>query len=303
MSENKQTVDPKEQYIIEIITSLECEEPLDAFIETHIEGASGWVFDQQAEADTTACNIYFDQKPDIESLQLIFDKLFAQLHALGLNTAPAQVTMKTIEEADWTEIWKAKFRSIVVGERLVLKPSWEQWEAKDDEIIIEFEPGLAFGTGEHPTTRFCLEVLERYSDRFDTVLDIGCGSAILCIAAAKLGAKEVYGFDIDHMAIEHAKKMVQKNMVESTVKIDEFDLNKLEPTRTYDMVLANLYAELLVEHAQVISQMVKSDGLLALTGILYTKADMVKSAYEQLGLKIKSSFSENEWCCFLVTPE
>ncbi|MDX9702796.1 MAG: 50S ribosomal protein L11 methyltransferase [Candidatus Auribacterota bacterium] len=303
MPDENQVVEQKEYYVIEIVTSLECEDPLGAFIETNIEGLSGWVFDQKADENITTCNIYFDLQPDIDSLKDMFKVFFAGLRDLGIETYPAQVELKTYAQADWTEVWKTKFRSFVVGKRLVIKPSWEEWLVKDDEVVIECDPGLAFGTGQHPTTRFCLEVLERYADKYESVLDIGCGSGILCIAAAKLGAKDVYGFDIDQMAIDHAQKMVKKNMVESSVTINQFDLKDLDPSRKYDIVLANLYAELLVEHGHIISQMVKAGGLLALTGILYTKSDMVRSTYERLGMKIISSFSENEWFCFLAAPQ
>ena len=287
--------------IIEIKVSEECEEPLSAFIETSFTDNTGWVFEQSVDSDVCVCKLFLENVPETDDLNRKLERFFSPLKDLGINPGPAEFTVLEYNEQDWTEIWKSKFTTFTVGNRLIVKPVWEKCVPEDNQVVVEYDPGMAFGTGNHPTTKSCLEVLASFAGKYESVIDIGCGSGILSVAAVKLGAKDVTAFDNDSVAVEHAVDMAAKNNVSGKIDIKQLDINNFKPARTYDLVLANLYAELLIEHAEKICACVKPDGILAITGILYTKADNVREIYSGLGMKMINSFSENEWFCFLLS--
>jgi ribosomal protein L11 methyltransferase len=195
-----------------------------------------------------------------------------------------------------------------IGKTLLVKPSWSKKCPAKNQAVVILDPGLSFGTGQHPTTSFCLhEIARRRKNETQptSFLDIGTGSGILAIAAAKLGYQPVHAFDLDPESVRVAKENLQKNRVADKVKLSRGDVTKLplNPARQFDLVCANLISTLLIAERRRIVSRVKQDGTLVLAGILAVEFAEVARAFAALGLKLTASRVENEWCsgafCFV----
>jgi ribosomal protein L11 methyltransferase len=225
------------------------------------------------------------------------------LQAFGLRPI-GELTTRTVHEADWAEAWKAHFPVLRVGRRLVIRPTWRRHRRQPDDVVLALDPGMAFGTGLHPTTRLCLAGVEAIADRglIDgaRVLDVGCGSGILAIAAAKLGASEILGVDTDPIAIEATDANAARNEVgggsrgrRSVVRARVGSLPSGEPP--FDVVLANLIAGLLVTLASQLHDEVRSGGVVLASGIFIDREPDVRSAFESVGLEVRGRTWEGEW--------
>jgi ribosomal protein L11 methyltransferase len=224
------------------------------------------------------------------------EEALGHLQAFGLRPI-GELQTRTVHEADWAEAWKAHFPVLPVGRRLVIKPTWRSHRARRGEVVIELDPGMAFGTGLHPTTRLCLEALEALADRGAvaeaTVLDLGCGSGILGIAAAKLGAATITGIDTDPIAIEATTANAALNDISERLVARVGSLPSGEPPR--DLVLANLIASLLVELAGALRTELKPGGGLIASGIFVDRERDVRSAFRAAGLEVIQAWSETDW--------
>jgi ribosomal protein L11 methyltransferase len=211
-----------------------------------------------------------------------------------------------IREEDWANNWKEHFKPSRIGTRLVIKPTWEEFAANDGDIIIELDPGMAFGTGTHPTTRLCLESMERiffrdppYDDGKGAppaeILDVGTGSGVLSIAAAKLGASRVIALDIDPAAVAIAEQNLVQNRVLGSVRASAEPLSTV--TGTFDIVLANILAEELVRLGRELVDRVSPGGYLILSGILTEKEDLVCKGFAPFPLTLREITRESEWSC------
>ncbi|RJP61332.1 MAG: 50S ribosomal protein L11 methyltransferase [Candidatus Auribacter fodinae] len=289
-------------YTITITTHMQYETPLEVFFEGY--PSSGIVFQIDCDhPDKIICSVYFDTEPDIAHIRLALKQLFEELEADGLPEGGFELTSSISGRNEWLESWKVHFKTMKIGKRLVVTPSWENYKkSKPDEIVITCDPGMAFGTGQHPTTRFCLEVLDEYVRSGCSVLDMGCGSGILAVAASALGAGDVYGFDNDPVAIEFAEELSRTNNTAAGVHFYLSDLDQFKPERKYDIVVANLFAELLVQYKDTIIQLLHKDSILALTGILYTRMEMVSREFTDCGLTVIRAYQENEWRGLLLKP-
>jgi ribosomal protein L11 methyltransferase len=193
-----------------------------------------------------------------------------------------------------------------VGTHLVIKPTWEAYEEEKNDIVIELDPGMAFGTGTHPTSRLCLESIERIaggqfpsgdenSARNIKLLDVGTGSGILAIAAAKLGARQVLGIDVDPKAVEIAKQNIDLNGVTGVVTAETTSLNEI--TDKFFIVVANILAEDLVRMADDLYERIADEGFLILSGILTEKEDLVMNGFSRFPLSLLETTREGEWSC------
>ncbi len=211
-----------------------------------------------------------------------------------------------LNEEDWANAWKCHFRPQRIGNRLVIKPSWEEFVADADEIVLELDPGRAFGTGTHPTTRLCLVALERIfttprnylaptSDMSITVLDVGTGSGVLSMAAARLGASRVVGLDIDQDAVEVAHDNILLNGLEQQVSVATTPLEQLH--ESFTVVIANIIAEELVRLASLLVTATRNGGILVLSGILLEKSALVQQEYARFSMELLEHTEEGEWCC------
>lgn len=224
----------------------------------------------------------------------IVTEALGHLQAFGLRPI-GDLRTRLVDEADWAEAWKAHFHVLRLGRRLVIKPSWRRHHQADDEVVIDLDPGMAFGTGLHPTTRLCLEALEARADRgpLGRALDVGCGSGILSIAAVKLGATRALGVDIDPIAIEATAANARHNRVGKRVRAREGTIPSGEGS--FDLVLANLIAGLLVELAANLAAELVPGGTLIASGIFIDREPEVRRALEGAGLEIVGRGHETDW--------
>ncbi len=211
-----------------------------------------------------------------------------------------KLCVRTVDDNDWKDNWKEYFKPVKVTDRIVIKPSWEDYEKQEGEIVIEIDPGAAFGTGKHPTTTMCIKALEKYIRTGEsTVLDVGCGSGILSIAAGLLGARDVLGIDIDPLAVIVSKENVAFNKLEDRIRIVEGDLTKGVDYKA-DIVVANLMADLVVILAKDVRRHLNPGGLYVSSGILAEKKEEVAAKIREAGFEIVEIYEEDEWVCIVA---
>jgi ribosomal protein L11 methyltransferase len=218
------------------------------------------------------------------------------LQAFGLRPI-GELRTRVVQEADWADAWKAYFPVMRIGRRLVIRPTWRRHRRAPDDVVLALDPGMAFGTGLHPTTRLCLAALEAVADRGDLadarVLDVGCGSGILSIAALKLGAATALGVDTDPIAIEASVANARRNALARRLRAREGSLPTGEPA--FDVVLANLIAGLLVALASELRDELRPGGILVASGIFVDREADVVVAFERVGLAVVDRRAEGDW--------
>jgi ribosomal protein L11 methyltransferase len=218
------------------------------------------------------------------------------LQAFGLRPI-GELTTRVVNEADWAESWKAYFPVLRVGRRLVIRPTWRRHRTTPGDVVLALDPGMAFGTGLHPTTRLCLAAIESLADRGavegERVLDVGCGSGILAIAAAKLGATRVLAIDTDSIAIEATGANAARNRLARRIVAREGSLPTGEPP--FRVVMANLIAGLLMSLAPLLRDEVAIGGVLLASGIFIDREAEVRDAFAAVGLDVVGRSAEGEW--------
>lgn len=218
-----------------------------------------------------------------------------------LNSEGISYRIETVgcSEEDWADKWKAFFKPTPVGERLFVRPIWIDEYDAGDRAVLNIEPGAAFGTGTHETTRLCLETLDKIIKAGDTVLDIGCGSGILAIASMLLGAKEGFGVDIDPLAVKTAKENgLMNNFKEPELTFVCGDLAD-KVTKKYDVVVANIVADIIILFSTQVKAFMKTGAKFIASGIIDTRADEVCLALQNAGLVLKERVEENGWVCLV----
>ena len=218
-----------------------------------------------------------------------------------LNSEGISYRIETVgcSEEDWADKWKAFFKPTPVGERLFVRPIWIDEYDAGDRAVLNIEPGAAFGTGTHETTRLCLETLDKIIKDGDTVLDIGCGSGILAIASMLLGAKEGFGVDIDPLAVKTAKENgLMNNFKEPELTFVCGDLAD-KVTKKYDVVVANIVADIIILFSTQVKAFMKTGAKFIASGIIDTRADEVCLALQNAGLVLKERVEENGWVCLV----
>ncbi|MBR2010939.1 MAG: 50S ribosomal protein L11 methyltransferase [Clostridia bacterium] len=206
-----------------------------------------------------------------------------------------------VSEEDWANSWKAYYKPLHIGKKMVIVPAWEKYEEQPGEIIVRMDPGMAFGTGTHETTRLVIELLETYTKKGARVLDVGCGSGILAICAAKLGAAECKAYDIDPVAVRVARENI-KDSGEANVTCDVSDLLKQVDLAggKYDLVCANIVADIIIRMAPDVGRYMKDDAVLLASGIITERAEEVVDALLAQGLCVTDRLDDNGWCALVV---
>jgi len=227
----------------------------------------------------------------------LFKLFISQLKGYCTEEALGEVTVKEVDKTDW-EKWKRFFKPVAISKRIVIKPSWEDYKKRPHELIVEIDPGMAFGTGTHESTRMCIKMLDDIIRGGESVLDVGTGSGILSIAAAKLGAKTVLAVDIDSEALKVAKENVRINGVDRTVKVSDLSIDLIE--EEFDIIVANILAEDLILMREKLTSRLKQGGRIVLSGILKTKAQNVANAYTEDEVKLVEIMEDGDWSAILL---
>ncbi len=237
---------------------------------------------------------YFPMETDIA---IVIDSLKEHSELLKENLPCVTIgpmTVQYIDQSGW-EVWKSVLKKIRVGKTVIIRPPWEEHIAKSDEVVIEINPSLAFGTGHHETTRLCIEAIEEIARTRDvsSMLDVGCGSGILSISALKLGVRDVTGFDMDPIAIKEARKNAGKNGVHD--KINFFCGYIQSAKGQYDLIVANVYIESILLMKEEFRSRLSPGGRLIVSGIQYKKRDEAVRGLEEAGLLLNNEFAEADW--------
>jgi ribosomal protein L11 methyltransferase len=264
-----------------------------------VTGQSPAVYTNE-ETRVTAVSVYCARRAEwtLAKHRSIADGL-KRIRAAGLNIGAGKIETRRVKREDWAESWKRHFRPIEIGARLLIKPSWVERRPKKNQAVVVLDPGLSFGTGNHPTTAFCLRQLatRRTPGQAQSFWDVGTGSGILAIAAVKLGYAPVRAMDFDPEAVRVAKENARQNGVAKQLRLSRQDVTRL-PSRSrekFDVICANLISNLLIAEKARLARQLAPGGTLVVAGILAKEFREVQQAFDEIGLKLADSFVEGEW--------
>lgn len=232
-----------------------------------------------------------------ESLQAVREGLWhlGRIRHVG----ELQVTRK--REQDWTDAWKSHYRVMRVGQRTVIKPTWLEYTPSPDDLVLELDPGMAFGTGLHPTTRLCLRAIETSATPGVRALDLGTGSGVLAAAMAKLGAREVVALDIDPIAVDAAAATAQRNGVADRVSVGEGSIEQAEGL--YGFIAANIIAAVIIDLAAQLAEALEPGGRLVVSGIIEDRYEEVALSLAAAGLHVRDLLREGDWVAIVLSKE
>lgn len=234
---------------------------------------------------------YFDG--NLNEKELIV-KIQEKLEAISgfLDLGKKEVSYNSVKQEDWSTLWRKNYKPIRISKRVVIKPSWEEYKKEPSDVVVELEPGLAFGTGQHETTKLCSEFLEKYINPNDKVLDVGCGTGILSIISKKLGASKVLAVDIDPMCVKVAKENCCKNGetidVICGVLEDVCDSN-------FDIIVANIIADVIIDFSPILGGVIKNEGFFIASGIIKEREQEVRVALQNCNFSMVERKSDGDW--------
>jgi ribosomal protein L11 methyltransferase len=259
-------------------------------------------FSYQIDSDSTLVCAFFPAPLSDRTRRM----LRKRLEALPLSQSLPRLRYRATEAIDWAQAWKKHFTTLHVG-RLTVRPSWEQVNASERELSIVLDPGQAFGTGQHPTTRLCLEAIERELVPGACVLDIGCGSGILALAAARLGAKRVDALDTELEAVAVARENVRRNRLGSRIRVAAGSLGADWPrtdwgevVRGYDCVLANISSAIVLQLLPGVVKVLRQGGLFVASGFMVERVSELFNGARASGLSVVRLEQDGEWCAFVA---
>ena len=284
----------KRWLVIELFVPKEFGEAVSNFL---IEQGATGLEELQGDLNGEKLRTYFPQDGKEKRVLHVLRRYLKSLKKISPEIPNTQIKTTSIPEQDWGENWKRFFKPVQVTPKFVVKPPWSKIRLKRRQIPIDITPGMAFGTGTHATTILCIRALEeRLKKKGLSVLDVGTGSGILSIIAAKLGAKEVWGIDIDGVAVENARENVEKNHVSDIVKIRKGSIGDLQ--KKFSIVVANIDLKSLRRMKKPLLRHLKNKGFLILSGILEGEKEKLHECYLETGLLrwIKET-QEGEWVC------
>ena len=257
-----------------------------------LDGVYGDLIDESVlKADRTVASVSVyvpDDKPMQDYTMFIEQRM-------GAEKIDGKVELISLCEEDWADSWKQYYKPIEIGNRLVVVPMWEKYDSKPEQVIVKMDPGMAFGTGTHETTRLCATLLEKYVNENSTMLDVGCGSGILAICASKLGAKECYAYDIDPVAVKVANENVKDNEC-TNIECGVSDLLKGVKEGKYDVITANIVADIIIRLLPDIGKFMHADTILVISGIIDERCEDIYKSINENNFVITEEIHENGWC-------
>lgn len=215
------------------------------------------------------------------------------LHSADEGAGTLEVTVDTVPDTDWNENFRKHFSTFRAAGRVVIKPTWQEYQPQTDDVVIEMDPGMAFGSGDHETTRLCLELLQKYMKSGNTVLDVGCGSGILAIAADKLGADEVLALDYDGVSVKVARENAEHNSAQ--IETRRSDLLRNADRKQYDIILANIIADIVIRLNEDVRDYLAPDGIYIISGVVSDRLDEVTQSLRAHGLVPVETLAMGDW--------
>ena len=280
-------------------TGLAIEDPRD--ILELSQSPESWAFIDpdliNVESDDIVIKAYFSEAEDLDNI--VQEIKYKIRNNPILKEAQPEVTVTMVDDEDFAQNWKKYYKPTKIGERIVIKPTWEAYTPEEGDILVELDPGMAFGTGTHETTILCTEALERYVKQGDIVYDIGCGSGILSIVAAKLGAEKVVGVDLDEVCIKVSNENIIINQVEDIIEVKKGNLLDVVEGKA-NIIVSNIIAEIIVEMIGDLKSHLEDKGIFITSGIIEEKIPMVEKALLENGFKILETKQKNEWALILA---
>ncbi|WP_087971720.1 50S ribosomal protein L11 methyltransferase [Oceanobacillus rekensis] len=302
-----------------IHTTNEAIEPISNIL--HETGASGLVIEDPLDLVKVRENVYgeiYDLDPNeypvegvrikaylpmnsflsetVNQIKISINNLMTYDIDLGTN----QVSLSEVNEEEWATAWKKYYKPVKISKKITITPTWEDYTPlSSDEIIIELDPGMAFGTGTHPTTVLSIQALEEYLTENDHVIDVGCGSGVLSIAAAKLGAKEIFAYDLDEVAVESTKFNAEVNKLDQQIVVEQNNLLN-NVNKKADIIVSNILAEIIVQFVDDAWDNLVDGGLFITSGIIQTKKQLVKDKLIQQGFEIIAVNEMEDWISFVA---
>jgi len=244
-----------------------------------------------------------DESESYDKVQFIRNSMARLLsEELGIDLGKGTIELTTVKEEDWANNWKKYYKPVKVGNKIVIKPSWESYIPQEDEVVLELDPGMAFGTGTHETTSMCIELLEDKISPDVRLLDVGCGTGILSIAALLLGARSVTAIDIDSNAVRVAKENAKMNKVLDRIDIRQGNLLE-ELEGKYNIIVANIIADAIIEISRNINRHLEHGGIFISSGIILDRAKDVENALKKQGHAIIEKKTKGEWVAIVSRYE
>lgn len=252
------------------------------------------------DTETVTVRAYLPEDARLESSLLALAERIAALRHAGATLGAGTISHSFVADEDWAETWKAYIHTEKIGERIVVRPTWEEYTPSADEIVIELDPGAAFGTGAHATTAMCLRWLEHLVSPGMRVYDVGCGSGILAVAAAKLGAGEVIAMDYDPVAVSVAEENIRQNNVHNVVACESDLLSTCEGAAPAELITANIIADVIVRLFAQLDRHLALGGTLLASGIIDDRIADVEHAAAQHGFTVLDMTCEKEWAAMII---
>ena len=264
----------------------------------------GELFPEVEQSERVRITGYYPDSVDIEDIAAQANERLAELDGFGLETGDIELTRQELAEEDWADNWKKYFEPARITHDLTIVPSWTDYEGTTGEKIIKLDPGMAFGTGTHPTTKMSLFALEQVLRGGETVLDVGTGSGVLSIASSLLGAKEIFAYDLDDVAVRVAQENIALNAGTENIHVAAGDLLKGVDIEA-DVIVANILADILVNLTDDAYRLLKDEGYLIMSGIISEKWNLVRESAETAGFFLETHMIQGEWnaCVFKKTKE